>query len=53
MGTLGVIMAELKVLGVRVVNTGGPDVVFLDVDLPLGTWPFRGKASVKMEVAAG
>lgn len=43
----------MSVLSVTLLVGNGPDYLILHTDLPEGSWPFTGKATAKMEVAAG
>lgn len=42
----------MNITHITVVTGTGPDVIFLDTDLPCGTYPFEGNQHLRMDVAA-
>lgn len=44
--------AQLTVTEITIIQGHGADEIFLTTTLPCGTWPFKGNATVRMEVAA-
>lgn len=46
-------MLTITIIKITIVSTCGTDMVYFTTDLPSGIWPFDGKATMKMEVAAG
>jgi hypothetical protein len=44
---------NISVTDCVVVTGSGPDRILLHTTLPDGCWPYEGKQTIKMEVAAG
>lgn len=44
---------NLKIIKIMILSGVGPDQLLMECDLPEGTWPYKGNASVKMDVASG
>ncbi len=44
---------NIKIVSISIIQGFGPDFIHLSTELPNGCWPFKGEASLKMEVACG
>ena len=44
-------MYTITITGITVVNTGGPDHIFLTTTLPNPIYPFEGSATIKLDSA--
>jgi hypothetical protein len=45
-------MTEVKVTSISILTGDGADKLYLHTTLPVGTWPYEGNASLRLDVAS-
>lgn len=43
----------MRITSITIIKSQETDTLFLETDLPCGTWPYKGFQSLKTEVAHG
>lgn len=44
---------QIEIKSATIIRGTGPDYISLETTLPQSMWPYKGEASVRLEVAAG